>query len=134
MPRAGIVIFQPWLLAGIRRSFGFLNQKRTEQSNTIQAVQIERGTLMSRRTIILLAASAFVGLVCVATISTDAVARRGVGGAGHVGVGHVGHVHHVHRHPVARGAAVGVAVGVGAAATGAYYAGPHCGYHPYPPC
>jgi hypothetical protein len=97
---------------------------------------------MSPRTIILLAASVFVCIASVATISTDAFARpgRGVGGVGGAGVGvgrpGVGHVHHhhVHRHPVARGAAVGVAVGAGAAAAGAYYARPHCGYYPYPPC
>jgi hypothetical protein len=66
---------------------------------------------MSRRTLISLTASAIVGIVCIATISTDAFAyRRGVG------------VHHggVYRGGVYRGAAVrrGVAVGVGAAAVG----------------
>jgi hypothetical protein len=91
---------------------------------------------MSRRTLISLAASVIVGIACIATISTDAFAyRRGVGvgrvGVGRVGVGRVG----VYRGGVYRGAAVrrGVAVGVGAAAAGAYYA-PRCGYYPYPPC
>jgi hypothetical protein len=100
---------------------------------------------MSRRTLISLAATAVVGIVCIATISTDAFAyRRGVGvgrvgvgrvGVGRVGVGRVG----VYRGGVYRGAAVrrGVAVGVGAAAVGAaaYGAyGARCGYYPYPPC
>ena len=67
---------------------------------------------MSRRTLISLSASVIVGVACLATISTDALAyRRGVG-VGRVGVYHGG---------VYRGAAVrrGVAVGVGAAAVGA---------------
>jgi hypothetical protein len=88
---------------------------------------------MSRRTLISLAASVIVGIACVATISTDAFAyRRGVG-VGRVGVGRVGVG--VGRVGVYRGAAVrrGVAVGVGAAAAGAYYA-PRCGYYPYRPC
>jgi hypothetical protein len=82
---------------------------------------------MSRRNIISLAASVVIGIACIATVSTDAFAyRRGVG-VGRVGVG----VHRVA--PVRRGVAVGVAVGAGAAAAGAYYA-PRCGYYPYPPC
>ena len=91
---------------------------------------------MSRRTLISLTASAIVGIVCIATISTDAFAyRRGVG-VGRVGVHHGG----VYRGGVYRGAAVrrGVAVGVGAAAVGAAAAGAYgaqrCGYYPYPPC
>ena len=96
---------------------------------------------MSRRTIISLAASVIVGIGCIATISTDALAYRGGGraGVGRAGVYHGG----VYRGGVYRGAAVrrGVAVGVGAAAVGAaaygaygaYYA-PRCGYYPYPPC
>jgi hypothetical protein len=91
---------------------------------------------MSRRTIVSLAASAIIGLACIATVSTDAFAyRRGVG-VGRVGGYHGG----VYRGGVYRGAAVrrGMAVGVGAAAVGAaaagaYYA-PRCGYYPYPPC
>ena len=91
---------------------------------------------MSRRTLMSLAASAIVGIVLIATISTDAFAyRRGVG-VGRVGVGRVG----VYRGGVYRGAPVrrGVAVGVGAAAVGAAAAGAYgaqrCGYYPYPPC
>ena len=82
---------------------------------------------MSHRSIILLAASAIIGIGCLATVSTDAVAfRRGVGvGRPGVGVARVA--------PVRRGVRAGVAVGVGAAAAGAYYA-PRCGYYPYPPC
>ena len=86
---------------------------------------------MSRRTLISLAATVIVGIVCIATISTDAFAyRRGVG-VGRAGVYHGG----VYRGAaVRRGAAVGVgAAAVGAAAAGAYYA-PRCGYYPNPPC
>src|SRR5260370_40863993 len=72
---------------------------------------------MSRRTLMSLAASAIVGIVLIATISTDAFARRG-GGGGLAGAGlHHGGVHHgaVHRGGVYRGAAVrpGVAGGAG---------------------
>ena len=98
---------------------------------------------MSRRTLISLAASVIVGIVLIATVSTDAFARRG-GGGGRAGAGiHHGGVHHgaVHRGGVYRGAAVrrGVAVGVGAAAVGAAgaygaYGAQRCGYQPYPPC
>jgi hypothetical protein len=93
---------------------------------------------MSRRTIFSVTASIFVGIACIAMISTDALAYRG----GRAGVGRAG-VHHagVHHGGVYRGAAVrrGVAVGVGAAAVGAaaygaYGAAPSCGYYPYPPC
>jgi len=98
--------------------------------------QPEKGSIMSRRTLISLTASAIVGIVCIATISTDASAyRRGVG-VGRVGVHHGG----VYRGGVYRGAAVrrGVAVGVGAAAVGAGAAGAYgayrCGYYPYRPC
>jgi hypothetical protein len=101
---------------------------------------------MSRRTLIALAASVIVGIVLIATVSTDAFARRG-GGGGRAGAGiHHGGVHHgaVHRGGVYRGAAVrrGVAVGVGAAAVGAAgaygaygaYGAQRCGYYPYPAC
>jgi hypothetical protein len=96
---------------------------------------------MSRRTIISSAASVIVGIACIATISTDALAYR----AGRVGVGRAGVYHGgAYRGGVYRGAAVrrGVAVGVGAAAVGAaaygayggHYNTPRCGYQPYPPC
>jgi hypothetical protein len=90
---------------------------------------------MSHRSIISIAASAIIGIACVATVSTDALAYRG----GRAGVGRVG-VHHagVYRAPVRRGVRAGVAVGVGAAAAGAYGAyrapGAQCGYYPYGPC
>ena len=87
---------------------------------------------MSRRSIVSLAASAIIGIGCIAMISTDAFAYRG----GRAGV-HRGGAYHggVHRGGVYRGAPIarGVAVGVGAAAAGAYYA-PRCGYYPNPPC
>jgi len=95
---------------------------------------------MSHRKFIPLLASAIVGIGCMAMISTDALAYRGVG---RVGVGRVGVHHGVYRGGVYRGAAVrrGVAVGVGAAAVGAAaagaygaYYGPRCGYYPYPAC
>jgi hypothetical protein len=101
---------------------------------------------MSRRTLILLAASTIVGIACIATISTDAFAyRRGVG-VGRAGVYHGGVARGgvyrggVARAGVYRGAPVarGVAVGVGAAAIGAGAAGAYgayrCGYYPNPPC
>ena len=101
-----------------------------------ELISLRKGLIMSRRTLISVAASVIVGIACIATISTDAFAyRRGVG-VGRAGVYHGG----VYRGGVYRGAAVrrGVAVGVGAAAVGAaaagaYYA-PRCGYRPYPPC
>ena len=93
---------------------------------------------MSRRTIVSVAASAIIGIGCIATISTDAFAYRGGGraGVGRAGVYHGGvHRAGVYRGGVYRGAAVrrGVAVGVGAAAYGAYGAA-RCGYYPYPAC
>ena len=96
---------------------------------------------MSRRTLISLAASVIVGIVFIATISTDAFAYRRGGGVARAGVYHGGVARAgvyrggVYRGaPIARGVAVGVgAAAVGAAAAGAYYA-PRCGYYPYPPC
>jgi hypothetical protein len=98
---------------------------------------------MSHRKIFSLAASVFVGIACMAMVSSDAFAYRGGrAGVGRVGVGRVG-VHHggAYRAGVYRGAAVrrGVAVGVGAAAVGAaaygaYGSAARCGYYPYPPC
>jgi hypothetical protein len=90
---------------------------------------------MSRRNLIALAASAIIGIGCIAMVSSDALARGGRAGVGHAGVGvgrpgvgvgapGVG----VARAPVRRG----VAVGVGAAAAAGAYA--RCGYAPYPPC
>ena len=90
---------------------------------------------MSRRTIVLLAAAVMIGIGFIATISTDALAFRG-GRAG-VGVGRPGVGVGVARvAPVRRGVRAGVAVGVGAAAAGAYgaYGATQCGYYPYPPC
>ena len=90
---------------------------------------------MSHRKVISVAASVIIGIASIATISTDALAFRG----GRVGVGRVG-VHHagVYRAPVRRGVRAGVAVGVGAAAAGAYGAyrapGAQCGHYPYGPC
>jgi hypothetical protein len=109
---------------------------------------------MSRRTLISLAASVIVGIVFIATISTDAFAYRRGGGVARAGVYHGGVARGgvyrggvaragvyrggVYRGaPIARGVAVGVgAAAVGAAAAGAYggYYAPRCGYYPYPPC
>ena len=92
---------------------------------------------MSRRTITSVVASVIIGIGCIATISTDAFAYRGVrAGVCRAGVYHGG----AHRAGVYRGAAVrrGVAVGVGAAAVGAAaygaYGAARCGYYPYPAC
>jgi hypothetical protein len=110
---------------------------------------------MSHRTLISLAASAVIGVACVAAVSTDAFAyRRGVavghagvyrGGVARGGVARAGvYRGGVYRNggfyggaPIARGVAVGVgAAAVGAAAAGAYGAygayadpaAPHYGY------
>jgi hypothetical protein len=100
---------------------------------------------MSRRTLISLAASAIVGIACIATVSTDAFAYRGGARVGRAG-GYHGGVHRagVYRGGVYRGGyrgapiARGVAVGVGAAAIGTGAAGAYgayrCGYYPNPPC
>jgi hypothetical protein len=92
---------------------------------------------MSRRSIVSLAASAIIGIGCIAMISTDAFAYRGGRAGVHRGGAYHGGVHRggVYRGaPIARGVAVGVgAAAVGAAAAGAYYA-PRCGYYPNPPC
>ena len=118
--------------------FPFLrhNPSQEDFGSEYELVSLRKGLSMSRRTLISLAASVIVGIVCIATISTDAFAyRRGVG-VGRAGVYHGG----VYRGGVYRGAAVrrGVAVGVGAAAVGAAAAGGYyarrCGYYPYPPC
>jgi hypothetical protein len=86
---------------------------------------------------IALAASAVIGIGCIATISTDALARGGHGagvGRGGVGVHHAG-VHRVGVAPVRRGVAVGVgAAAVGTAAARGAYGAYQCGYAPYPPC
>ena len=88
---------------------------------------------MSARTLVLLSASALVGIACVVTVATDAFAQRrsgaavarggvhhgGVAAAGYSGVGYRGA-------PVARAAAWGVgAAAVGAAATGYGLYGPY---------
>jgi hypothetical protein len=80
--------------------------------------QLEKGSIMSGRTLISLTASAIISIGCIATISTEASAYfRGGVGVGRAGVYRGG----VYRGGVYRGAAVrrGVAVGVGAAAVGA---------------
>ena len=118
--------------------FTFLrhNPSHEDSGSEYELISLRKGLIMSRRTLISLAASLVVGIACIATISTDAFAyRRGVG-VGRAGVYHGGvHRGAVYRGGVYRGVAVrrGVAVGVGAAAAGAYYA-PRCGYYPNPPC
>ena len=113
-------------------------------------ISLMKGLIMSRRTILSLAATAILGIGFVATVSTDASAyyRGGVyrGGVYRGGVyrGGVYRGYRVVRPGVAVGigaAAVGAAA-LGAAAAGAYYApgyyapryAPACGYYPYPPC
>jgi hypothetical protein len=114
-----------------------------------ELINLRKGLIliMSRRTLISLAASAIVGIACVATVSTDAFAyRRGVG-VGHAGAYHGGVARGgVYRGGVARagvyrggvyGAPIarGVAVGLGAAAVGAAVvgtaAGPYGAYGAY---
>jgi hypothetical protein len=87
---------------------------------------------MSHQTLIALAASAVIGIGCIAMISTDAFARGGrAAGVGRAGVG----VGHVAVAPVRRGVAVGVgAAAVGTAAARGAYGAYQCGYAPYPPC
>jgi hypothetical protein len=109
-----------------------------------ELISLRKGLIMSRRTLISLAASVIVGIVFIATISTDAFAYRRGGGVARAGVYHGGVARGgvyrggVYRGaPIARGVAVGVgAAAVGAAAAGAYggYYAPRCGYYPYPPC
>jgi hypothetical protein len=82
---------------------------------------------MSRRTMLSLAVAAVVGIMCAATISSEAFAFRGGRvGVGRVGVGHVGGVY---RGGFNRGVfygnrgalgVPGVALGLGAAVLGAY--------------
>jgi hypothetical protein len=88
---------------------------------------------MSYRTVVSIAAAA---ILCIACISTDALAYRGgarVGG-GYRGGYHGGYA----RRGVGLG--VGVGVGIGAAAVGAaivaprYYNSTACGYYPYAAC
>jgi hypothetical protein len=97
-----------------------------------------KGPIMSRRTLMSLAASVIFGIGFIVTISTEASAYyRGVyrGGVYRGGVYRGGY--YGVRPGVAVGAAVGAAA-VGAAAAGAYYApgyyAPRCGAYPYPPC
>src|SRR5467141_2555999 len=98
--------------------------------------QPEKGTIMSRRTILSLVASVIMGIGFVGTVSTDASAyyRRGVG----VYRGGVYRGYRVVRPGVAIGTAAVGAAALGAAAAETYYApryyAPVCGYYPYPPC
>lgn len=97
---------------------------------------------MTRLSILSLAAAVVLGIASIAIVSSDAFAYRGGavrGGAVYRGGAVRGGA--VYRGGAYRGVAVrrGVAVGVGAAAVGAaaagaYYAAPRCGYYPYPPC
>ncbi len=118
---------------------------QTIGSRSAFAADEMRGIIMSRRTIVSLAAAALVGIVCAATISTDAFAQpRGRVVVGRAGVARV--------HPgvgVGLGAAALGAAALGAAAAGAAAAAPYgypyaypyaypyrpaCGYYPYGPC
>ena len=89
--------------------------------------------VMSRRSVVSIAASAIIGSACVVIISNDASAysSRGIPiyqpGVYRGGVYRGGY----YRGRYYRGVARGVAAGAGAA--GAYYA-PRCGYYPYGPC
>jgi len=94
----------------------------------------ERHKIMSGRTLVLLSASALVGIACVVTVATDAFAQRrggaavARGGVHHGGVARAGVYRGVGYRgaPVARAAAWGVgAAAVGAAATGYGLYGPY---------
>src|SRR6059058_735191 len=96
----------------------------------------EREPIMTHRAIVAGVIAFVVGVASVATISNEALARGGRGGARHVG-GYHGGAHHVYRGaPVRRGVAVGVGAAAAGAAAGAYYYGQRqqCGYYPYPAC
>ena len=90
---------------------------------------------MTHRAIVAGVIAFVVGVASVATVSNEALAFRGRGGARHVG-GYHGGAHHVYRGaPVRRGVAVGVGAAAAGAAAGAYYGQPQqCGYYPYPAC
>ena len=83
------------------------------------------------RTVVSIAAAA---ILCIACVSTDALAYRG---GARVGGGYRGGYHGGYAR---RGIGVGVGVGIGAAAVGAaivaprYYNSAACGYYPNPPC
>jgi hypothetical protein len=89
---------------------------------------------MAYRTIISVAAAS---ILCIACVSTEALAYRG-GRVSGIRAGGV-RVSGVYRGGAYRGAYVRRGVGIGAAAVGAaagrtYYDSAACGYYPYPPC
>jgi len=94
-----------------------------------ELISLRKGPIMSRRTLVSLAATVVVGVTCLATVSTDAFAYRRGAAVGRTGVYHGG----AYRAGVYRGAAVrrGVAVGVGAAAVGVAAAGAYGAYGAY---
>ena len=106
----------------------------TKHQELVTAQHLEnRKIVMSRRSIVSIAASAIIGSACVAIISNDASAysSRGIPiyqpGVYRGGVYRGGY----YRGRYYRGVARGVATGAGAA--GAYYA-PRRKYYPYGPC
>src|SRR5205085_9631786 len=88
-------------------------------------------SIMSHRTSVSLAASVIMAIACLATVPTDAFARRGGGGYHGGGVHHAGaHRGGVYRGRAYRGAAVRRGVAVDGAAAGAGAGpGPRRGWH-----
>ena len=109
-----------YLLSPRRRAWADPHKRLLSQSAKSAKTRIceERISIMSRRAILSLAASAIIGIGLIGTISTDASAyRAGVyrGGAYRGGVYRGG----VYRGGYYRGVRPGVAIGIGAAAVGA---------------
>jgi hypothetical protein len=84
-------------------------------------LRAKKESIMTRRAIVAGVIAFVVAVASVATVSNEALAFRGRGGARHVG-GYHGGAHHVYRGaPVRRGVAVGVGAAAAGAAAGAYY-------------
>jgi len=103
--------------------YGYVTSYRRDEvwQPVVSLISLIGDLIMSRRTIISLAASVIIGIGFVGTISTDASAYRA--GVSRGGVYRGG----VYRGGVYRGVRPGVAVGIGAAAVGAAAAGAYYG-------
>ena len=139
-------------LANLRGAWSQGNQQRPREvftavhlkTRTLEAAQA-REKVMSRRSVVSLAASVIIGSASIVIIPNDATAysSRGIpiyqpgvnhGGVYRGGVYRGAYYRGGHYRGVAPGVALGAAVGGAAVgAAGAYYA-PRCGYFPYGPC